>query len=68
MHPQEENMPIIIKPAERASITRLICPECGEKLRGVGLSKESQITGLSFQCHRCDKIWGVETTSTKKNN
>lgn len=55
-------MPIIIKPAERESISRVVCPECGDKLRGVGLSRESRISGLSFQCHRCGKLWAVETT------
>ncbi len=58
-------MSIIIKPAERASITRIVCPECGDKLRGVGLSKESSISGLSFKCHKCEKLWQVESSPQK---
>ncbi len=56
-------MPIIIKPAERQSVSRVVCPQCGEKLRDVGLSRGSQITGLSFKCRRCGKLWAVETAS-----
>lgn len=58
-------MPIIIKPAEKAEVTRLTCRECGEKLRGVGLRRDSRIEGLSFKCKRCGKLWSVLTTETK---
>lgn len=41
------------KRAEKNELTRLICPQCGEKVRGVVLLKESRVEGLLFQCRRC---------------
>lgn len=50
-----------ISPCERAEVTRLVCPRCGEKVRGVGLLKDSTVRGLSFSCKRCHERWQVET-------
>jgi len=42
-------------------ITRIVCPDCGEKLRGVGLEKDSKIQGLVFRCKRCGAYKCVTT-------
>jgi transposase-like protein len=54
-------MPIIITPAEKQEITKIICPDCKEKVRNVGLMKESHIKGLSFKCKRCGKLWVLKS-------
>jgi transposase-like protein len=54
-------MPIIIKKTERKDITKIVCPECGERLRGIGLFKESHVVGLGFKCKRCHAAWEVTT-------
>lgn len=48
-----------IIPAEGANITKLICPHCNERVRGVGVRKESFIVGLTFKCRRCSMLWEV---------
>ena len=54
-------MPITITPTERKDITKLVCPECGERLRSVGLLSGSKIEGLTFKCRRCGKLWNVKS-------
>lgn len=54
-------MSLMITPTKPDDITRLICPQCGEKVRGVGLLKESSVRGLTFTCKRCRALWHVET-------
>lgn len=54
-------MSMAIFPAQPGEITRIICPECGEKVRGVGLLKNSNVTGLTFTCKRCRNLWRVES-------
>ena len=34
-------MPIVIKKTDRKDFTKLECPDCGERLKGVGLLKDS---------------------------
>lgn len=46
-------MPISITPTNKKDITKIICPDCGERVRGVGLEKDSKIDGLVFRCRRC---------------
>ena len=48
-----------IIPAEGANITKIICPYCNERVRGVGIKKESHIVGLTFKCRRCSRLWEV---------
>lgn len=59
-------MAISVVPTERRSekgeITRIVCPECGEKVRGVGLLKNSRVDGLVFRCRKCGAFLTVETT------
>lgn len=54
-------MSLIITTTKPTDITRIACPQCGEKLRGVGLLKGSTVTGLTFTCKRCRNLWHVET-------
>lgn len=58
-------MAITITPADRSDITRIICPGCGDKVRSVGLLKESKVEGLTFRCKRCGKLWSLTTTHQK---
>lgn len=53
-------MPIYINPAERTGVTRVVCPDCHEKVKGIGLLPGSTIRGLTFRCHRCGKFWSVD--------
>lgn len=58
-------MPISITPFERKTekneITKIVCPECGEKLKGVVLLKDSKIEGLAFRCKKCGTYLTVKT-------
>jgi predicted RNA-binding Zn-ribbon protein involved in translation (DUF1610 family) len=54
-------MPITIQKTERKDITKLVCPACGERVRGIGVLKESHIEGLTFKCKRCFSAWEVKT-------
>lgn len=54
-------MPIIITPTERQEITKIVCPDCKEKVKGVGLLKDSKIDGLTFKCNRCKKLWSIKS-------
>ncbi len=55
-------MSMLIKPAMQENVTKIYCPECGERLRGVGLLKDSTIKGLAFHCKQCKRNWTVETS------
>ena len=54
-------MPITIRKTDRKDFTKLVCPDCGEKVRGIGLLKESHVEGLTFKCKRCAATWAVTT-------
>ena len=54
-------MPIIMKKTERKDFTKLKCPDCGERVKNVGILKESKIEGLTFKCKKCDSTWSVKT-------
>lgn len=54
-------MPIIIKRSDRKDFTKIECPDCGERLKGVGVLKDSKIEGLTFQCKKCASSWTVKT-------
>ncbi len=54
-------MPISITPAEKAEITKIVCPHCNERVNGVGLLRDSRIEGLTFRCKRCGEFWHVKT-------
>ena len=47
-------MNITYAPSERdINIKKIYCPECGEKLRNVGLTEGCHVEGLTFRCKRC---------------
>ena len=54
-------MAIVIRSTERQEITKIVCPDCGEKVKGVGLLKKSKIEGLAFRCRRCGAYKTVKT-------
>ena len=54
-------MPVLIVPAAKSEITKIVCPDCGQKVQNVGLVKESKIVGLTFKCKKCGKLWEVTT-------
>ena len=55
-------MPIVIKPTDTKEFTKLKCPRCGHRVKGVGLLKESRINGLTFICTECKNTWEITTT------
>lgn len=54
-------MPILIKKTDRKDYTKIVCPECGERVKGVGLLKNSKVDGLTFKCKRCGQAWTLKT-------
>ena len=58
-------MAVLIVPIEKKSgkneITKIVCPGCGEKVRGIGLEKDSKVEGLVFRCKRCGAYQSVKT-------
>ena len=54
-------MSIIISSTEKQQITKIVCPECKEKVKSVGLLKESKIEGLTFRCRKCGAYKTVKT-------
>ena len=46
-------MPIIVKKTDRKDITKIVCPFCRDRLRGIVLFKDSHIDGLGVKCKRC---------------
>jgi transposase-like protein len=54
-------MPIIIKKSDRKDFTKVVCPACAERVKGVGLLKDSRIDGLTFKCNRCNSTWVITT-------
>lgn len=54
-------MPITLKRTERKDITKIVCPDCCERVKGVGVLKESKIEGLTFKCKKCGSTWEIKT-------
>ena len=53
-------MIITYAPSERdINIKKIHCPECGEKLRNVGLPEGATVKGLTFRCKRCHEYFKV---------
>ena len=61
-------MPITIIPTEKTDVTKLVCPACGEKVKGVGLKPNSRTQGFSFKCRRCGELWEVNSTPDLQQN
>ncbi len=56
-----------IIPTEGADITKIICPHCNERVRGVGIRKGGVISGLTFKCRRCSMLWAVVANDDRAN-
>ena len=50
------------KKPEKSGFTKIVCPDCGEKVRGIGLEKDSKVEGLVFRCKKCGAYKAVKTT------
>ena len=59
-------MALKIKETDSSDVTRLSCPNCGEKVKYVGLLRSSAILGLTFRCKKCGKLWAVETDTNNQ--
>ena len=57
---------LIIKPAEKSEITRLVCPHCKERVARVGLKKDSTVDGLTWVCRRCGMLWEAKTSNENR--
>lgn len=58
-------MAMKIVETDRSDVVRIACPECGERVRGIGLLRDSTIHGLTFKCKRCGKLWAIESEYKK---
>ena len=48
-------------------IVGIFCPECGERVRNVGLDPEkSKIENLPCRCKRCHNYFAITAGPTKK--
>ena len=54
-------MPMMISPAEKTEVSKIVCPSCGERVKNVGLLKTSRVEGLVFRCSRCGAYHKVTT-------
>lgn len=58
-------MSILISPSEKKTekneLTKLVCPDCKEKVKGIGLEKDSKVEGLVFRCKKCGAYKTVKT-------
>ncbi len=61
-------MPLEITNCQREEMTRVICPDCGEWVRGIWLLKSSRIEGLIFRCSRCGAHKKVRAEPEEKVN
>lgn len=59
-------MSMQVVPAHRDEVTKIICPDCGEKVKGVGLLKGSRVEGLVFRCKKCGAYKEVRSKSEKE--
>lgn len=61
-------MEITYLPSERKEVVKIHCPECGERVRNVGLDPENcNLEGLSCRCKRCRNLFTVRAQSSSKN-
>ena len=54
-------MPISITPTKTQDITKIVCPDCKERVRYIGLLKGSKIDGLAFKCSKFGKLCTVKS-------
>lgn len=54
-------MEITYSKSDRKDIVRIHCPECGERVRNIGLDPEKcNLEGLSCRCKRCRNFFTVK--------
>lgn len=59
-------MEITYSPSKKMEIVRIHCPECGERVRNVGLDPDNcNLEGLSCRCKRCRNLFTVSAKSNK---
>ena len=61
-------MSMLVVPAKKEEVTKIICPDCGEKVKGVGLLKGSRVDGLVFRCKKCGAYKEVKSKIEEPNN
>lgn len=49
------------KKTKKNEITKIVCSNCGEKVKNVGLEKDSKVDGLIFRCKKCGAYMTVKT-------
>lgn len=54
-------MPIVLKRTDRKDFTKIVCPDCGQRAKGIGLLKESKVDGLTIECHKCKSTWEIKS-------
>ena len=60
-------MKISFEPSERdINIKKIYCPECGEKLRNVGIPEGAHVEGMTFRCKRCRGYFKVNAREELK--
>lgn len=52
---------LCITQTTESEITKIVCPNCKEKVPRIGLQKDSKVKGLTFKCKKCNKLWTVKT-------
>ena len=53
-------MKITLSPSERdINIKKIYCPECGEKLRNVGVRENTKIENMPARCKRCRHYFDI---------
>lgn len=57
-------MRITYQPSRRMEIVQIHCPECGERVRHIGLDPENcNVEGLNCHCKRCHHLFKVNAQS-----
>lgn len=60
-------MEITYLPSERKEIVSIHCPDCGQRVKSVGIDPDNcNIDGLSCVCKRCHKLFAIRTSSSTK--
>ncbi len=59
-------MKITYSPSERKEIVKILCPQCGERVKSIGLDPENcHVEGLSCNCKRCHYLFEIRANSIK---
>lgn len=62
-------MKIVFTPSKRdVNVKGIYCPECGERIRNVGLPEGCRIENLGVRCKRCRKYHNVSVEPDEIRN